>query len=131
MRRLHRFIISLLALATKQLTSMSAQGSCQQYRSSICCNTISIPSTLLSLHDGDHTVKFCDHEIVISLQRDGSSAVFPSFLIPTKLSADEKLGRIPVVELLVAALLSAAKQKGITLDIDHSTVRKLYNKDSW
>lgn len=70
-------------------------------------------------------MKLCSHEIVVSLQQDGSSAIFPNFTIPMELSTDEKLSRIPIVELLVAALLSASKQRGITLDIDHSMVRGL------
>jgi hypothetical protein len=123
---LHRLLISLLALATKQMTSMSAQVSSQNYCSSICCNAISIPTALLSLHKGDHLVKLCDHEIVVSLQHDGSSAIFPTFIIPTELSADDKLNRIPLVELLVSALLSASKQKGIMLNIDHSMVRNFF-----
>ena len=125
MRNLHRLLILLLALATKQMTSMSAQLSSQNYCSSISCNAISIPTALLSLHRGDHLVKLCSHEIVVSLQQDGSSAIFPNFTIPMELSTDEKLSRIPIVELLVAALLSASKQRGITLDIDHSMVRGL------
>jgi hypothetical protein len=122
---LHRLLFSLLALATKQMTSMRAQVSSQNHCSSICCNAISIPTALLSLHNGDHLVKLSNHEIVVSLQLDGSSAKFPTFIIPTELSADDKLNRIPLVELLVSALLSASKQKGIMLNIDHSMVRRL------
>jgi hypothetical protein len=125
MRYLHRLLISLLALPTKQMTSMSAQVSSQNYCSYICCNAISFPTALLSLRKGDHRVKLCDHEIVVSLQHDESSTISPNFIIPTEISADEKLSKIPIVELVVAALLSASKQKGITLDIDHSMVRRL------
>lgn len=123
MRYLHRLLISPLVLAIKQMSSMSAQVSSQNFCSSICCNAITIPTALLSLHNGDHLVKLCNHEIVVSLQHDGSSAILPTFIIPTELSADEKLGRIPIVELLIAALLSASKQRGIALEIDHSMVR--------
>lgn len=95
------------------------------FKSFINNQAISIPNAFLSLSEGDHTITYDQHDIIVKLQRQSPTVVDSTFCTGKDFSTSSSSESI-VGLLLQVLIASASKQNEVIIEGKTAEVRRTF-----
>ena len=115
---------TLLASAVRLTAPMATFNSKLFHQTFISGIPVCIPTSLVMLQEGRHSVKVGDVEIGVSLNRQKNDVIDPKFEISSPVPQNELLTGIPIFELLAEVMIfSSLLRKDVKISLDSTKVR--------